>query len=796
LTFNADRILKPKYDVIIIGAGPGGLTTASLLAKRGVEVLVVEQQGLPGGACTSFRREGRVYDCGAALIFGLGKDGYNVISTLANLLEEDLTVIPREKFFRLDFAGKSINFWKDLDKFIPELEKSFPEEKGEIKKLYDYLVKYYRRDIAGQNILTPPTEMSDQEKMGMLRNPLRVLRLQGLLKQSAEQFLGSHIKSQKLLNFYDKLCASYAYVNMKETPAIMALTMFTDNHIGGTHYVATSAQTYSNTLERAIERNGGTIIYKRKVKQILFEEDRVGGVLLADDTKIHAERVVSDATVWNLYNNLIPQDRVTQKQKKWANSLIPTYPAMVLYAAVSKSVFPPDINPVEYYIKDPEQIDMNDITLYIPSVDDRSLGPSDEHIITIFSPSPNAKWPHPWDSEYRSSDYLKQKDDQAELIISEIEKRIPGFTQAIKKLIVATPSTIERYTLKNGGCVGGPKQMIGQEILNRLHAVTEWSGLYACGDSTTMGMGMPAVTASGFGAANVILREMNKQEYRVEDVKRNYVNYVSSQPSLNIPDEIDGDPKNASLLARECQHCEDQPCRASCPANVDISGTIRRIEAKNYAGAARLIREMNPLPEVCGYLCESKELCEKYCVRTEFASKAVRIKDLHRWVVEYVGEEGWIKPVAVSNGKSVCVIGAGPAGLTCAHYLARLGYGVELLDGRGKPGGELRDLVEKGILDEGALERDLLGLMLPTISFRKDIAVATLDLMELSRKHAAVYISIKHEDSKTVEESRDNMPNVIIADKVYNIEESGYRISQAVADGRKAAEFIHKIAKW
>jgi phytoene dehydrogenase-like protein len=55
LTFNADRILKPKYDVIIIGAGPGGLTTASLLAQRGVDVLVVEQQGLPGGDCTSFR---------------------------------------------------------------------------------------------------------------------------------------------------------------------------------------------------------------------------------------------------------------------------------------------------------------------------------------------------------------------------------------------------------------------------------------------------------------------------------------------------------------------------------------------------------------------------------------------------------------------------------------------------------------------------------------------------------------------------------------------------------------------
>ena len=337
--------------------------------------------------------------------------------------------------------------------------------------------------------------------------------------------------------------------------------------------------------------------------------------------------------------------------------------------------------------------------------------------------------------------------------------------------------------------------MIGQEISNRLHAVTDWPGLYACGDSTTMGMGMPAVTASGFGAANVILREMNKQEYKVEDAKRNYVNYVSSQPSLNIPDEIDGDPKNASLLARECQHCEDQPCRVACPANVDIAGTIRRIEAKNYAGAARLIHETNPLPETCGYLCESKELCEKHCVRTEFASKAVRIRELHSWVVKYVSEEGWVKPVAVLNGKSVCVVGASPAGLTCAYYLARLGYSVELLDGREKPGGELRNLVEEGVLGEGALERDLSGLMLPSISFRGDTIIADLDLMALSYKHAAVFVSIEAGGGRTVKELRGDMPNVIWADKVYNSGETGYEVSQAVSDGRKVAEAIHKMTE-
>ena len=421
-----DRLLKDHYDVVIIGAGLGGLAAGSLLAKRGLEVLLVEQHSIPGGACTSFRREGRIYDSGAALIFGFGKEGYNIHHTLVNSLEEDVTVISRDKFFRLDFAGQSIEVWKDLDKFLPELEKLFPEEKDEIRRLYAFLTSFYERDIKNQNLVTPPSEMSDNEKRKMLSNPLRLLRLRKVLGQSAEDFMGPYLKSRRLLEFYDKLCASYAYITMKETPAMMAITMFTDNHSGGTYYVAQSAQTYSNTLERSIESNGGTIIYDSRVQGIVFEGGKACGVRLADDQVIVADRVISNTTVWNLFLDLIPQELVTEAQRQWVNSLVPTYPAMVLYAAVDKAAFPADINPVEYYISERSKIDMGDITLYIPSVDDHTLGPEGEHLVTIFSPAPNQKWPRPFEKEYRSESYVEKKKKQADLILDDIEKRIPS----------------------------------------------------------------------------------------------------------------------------------------------------------------------------------------------------------------------------------------------------------------------------------------------------------------------------------------------------------------------------------
>jgi prolycopene isomerase len=628
--------------------------------------------------------------------------------------------------------------------------------------------------------------MSNTAKLKLFFSaPQRVFKLTRLLSMSAYDLMKPYLKSQNLVEFYDKLCGSYAYTSMKETPALMALTMFTDNHAGGTYYVAGSAQTYSNLLEKAIERYGGTLLYDNLVEEIVFENRRACGVKLANGTIIKGQRIVSDTTVWNLYNRLIPKEESSQEQRAWANAQIPTYPATVLYVAVDKKVFPEDINAVEYYVRDLTQIEMGDITLYIPSVDDFSLGPPSEHIITMFSPSPDQDWPHPSEKEYQSIEYQERKLKQAEEILNEVEKRIPDFKSGIKQLHIASPSTIERYTLKNGGCVGGPKQMIGQDLTRRLSGKTDWPGLFACGDSTTMGMGMPAVTASGFGAANVILRELGRKEFHRKDFEHEFVTYVESNPAWNIPETIDGDPDNASLIARECQHCEDQICRKTCPAGIDIPGFIRRIEARNYVGAARLIREKNPLAEICGHVCPSGRLCESVCHRLSFDSKPVKIRELHRWVAEYTGNEGFSTPMIEQTDLSVCVVGAGPAGLSCAHYLSRLGYSVVLYDESEEPGGYLHELVDKGILPREVLKREVSGLMTPQIKFNKNWTLDEDSIDEVLDNYAAVFLTVKT-DSK-VELSKALTGGIGYSD------EAKYEVAHAVAEGRRAAKKIHEM---
>ncbi|MDD1776391.1 MAG: NAD(P)-binding protein [Candidatus Methanomethylicus sp.] len=789
-----DRILKGKYDVIVIGAGLGGLTAASLLAKQGINVIVIEQHCLPGGACTSFRREGRVFDSGAALIFGFGNKGYNLHHILVNILEEPITIIPREKFFRLDFSGQEIMVWKDLDKFLPELEKYFPKEKDELEELYGYLTGLYKRYIENKNILTPPSEMSDSYKMKMLlSNPLRVVKLTKLISQSAKDLMGPYIKSQRLLEFYDKLCASYAYTSMSETPAIMALTMFTDNHNGGTYYVAGGAQTYTNLLEKAIEKYGGTMLYRKKVEKIIFEGNKACGVRLSEGQSIKADRVLSDTTVWNLFLNLIPQEKVTDEQKKWVNALVPTYPAMVLYAVIDKQAFPPDTNPVEYFISNTSNIDMGDITMYIPTIDDHSLCPEDEHIVTIFSPAPDQKWPRPFEKEYQTEEYKEKKRRQADLIVDEITKRFPEFRKGIRKLIIATPSTIERYTLKTWGCVGGPKQMMGQELTKRLHAKTAWQGVYACGDSTTMGMGTPAVVASGFGAANLILREMGKPEFSQMVFEKDYVRYIKENQKSLTPESISNTPGNASLLARECQYCESQPCKSACPVGIDIAGVIRRIEAKNFVGAARLIRDVNPLEAICSYICPSEERCEKACVRKTYAIRAVKIRELFKWVMDYAGRDGQIAPMETPIGKKACVIGGGASGLVCAHFLARLGFEVDIKDRPVSAGTDLYEAAQKGAVHKQLVDDGIASLMLPPIKYHGNWVISgQSELKDLCDEYDAVIIATKHDYKTTPDMFVEGFPKVLAISKI-SMDSTSYDLTQAVIGGRNAAARVSEM---
>ena len=148
-------------------------------------------------------------------------------------------------------------------------------------------------------------------------------------------------------------------------------------------------------------------------------------------------------------------------------------------------------------------------------------------------------------------------------------------------------------------------------------------------------------------------------------------------------------PAQAVLEAERCLYCFDAPCATACPTHIDVPSFIRRIADGNLRGAAHAILDTNPLGGMCARVCPTENLCEQVCVRHTQEERPVAIGRLQRHAVDALMESP--KPQlftrAASTGRKVAIVGAGPAGLACAHTLARLGHDVVLFDARPQAGG-------------------------------------------------------------------------------------------------------------
>ena len=141
--------------------------------------------------------------------------------------------------------------------------------------------------------------------------------------------------------------------------------------------------------------------------------------------------------------------------------------------------------------------------------------------------------------------------------------------------------------------------------------------------------------------------------------------------------------------AARCLHCKNKPCREGCPVGIDIPAFIARVAEKDYEGAYQVIAESSSLPAVCGRVCPQETQCEKHCVRA-IKGESVGIGRLERFVADYHNTHSKAEAVRpASNGHRVAVIGSGPAGLTCAGELARMGYDVTVFEALHLPGGVL-----------------------------------------------------------------------------------------------------------
>ncbi|HLI96061.1 MAG TPA: NAD(P)-dependent oxidoreductase [Candidatus Baltobacteraceae bacterium] len=147
-------------------------------------------------------------------------------------------------------------------------------------------------------------------------------------------------------------------------------------------------------------------------------------------------------------------------------------------------------------------------------------------------------------------------------------------------------------------------------------------------------------------------------------------------------------PLEVKLEANRCLNCYDAPCTHACPTHIDVPGFIGKIATGNLKGSARTILDANPLGASCARVCPTEQLCEGACVYNAAGDSPIRIGDLQRYAVDYAMDNdlALFEPGA-PTGKHVAIVGGGPAGLSAARDLRRLGHAVTIFEAKDELGG-------------------------------------------------------------------------------------------------------------
>ncbi|MEH2396841.1 carotenoid isomerase [Nostoc sp.] len=487
-------------DAIVIGSGIGGLVTATQLAAKGAKVLVLERYLIPGGSAGYFERQGYRFDVGASMIFGLGQNGTTNLLTRAlssvNVSQEAIAD-PVQIHYHLP-QGLNLKVDRVYEKFLQNLIAHFRDEEQGIRRFYDECQKVFK-------CLNSMDLLSLEEPRYLLRvffqHPLACLGLVKYLPQNAGDFARRYIKDPQLLKFIDMECYCWSVVPSDMTPMINAGMVFSDRHYGGVNYPKGGVGQIAQKLVEGLEKAGGKIQYQARVTKILTEQGKAVGVQLANGKLYRGKRIVSNATRWDTFEQLLPAEEMPDNEKKWQQNYQKSPSFLSLHIGVKESVLPAGTECHHILLEDWEKMTAAEGTVFvsIPTLLDPDLAPSGYHIIHAFTPD----WIDDW-QELSVSEYEAKKEEAAGRIIDRLEKIFPGLDAGLDYLEVGTPRTHRRFLGREDGTYGPIPRRKLWGLLKMPFNRTAIPGLYCVGDSTFPGQGLNAVAFSGFACAHRI----------------------------------------------------------------------------------------------------------------------------------------------------------------------------------------------------------------------------------------------------------------------------------------------------
>ena len=229
---------------------------------------------------------------------------------------------------------------------------------------------------------------------------------------------------------------------------------------------------------------------------------------------------------------------------------------------------------------------------------------------------------------------------------------------------------------------------------------------------------------------------MKKVPVREQDAKERACNFEEVCLGYNADEAVEE--------AQRCLNCKNAHCVQGCPVSINIPGFVEKVKEGDFAAAYQVISESSALPAVCGRVCPQESQCEGKCIRG-IKGEAVSIGKLERFVADWARENN-IRPVgaAEKKGKKVEVIGSGPAGLTCAGDLAKMGYDVTIFEALHEAGGVLvYGIPEFRLPKEDVVKKEIENVLSLGVKIETNVIVGksvTIDELLNEEGYSAVFI--------------------------------------------------------
>ncbi len=485
---------KDTYDVVIVGAGIGGLTCGAFLAKNKKSVLVLEQNGRPGGYCSSFEHRGYVFDTGLLYLTGceLGGSVYQALDSLG--LRESVDFMRIRPGTRLIGTGYDFRI-SSSEELEDKLTQAFPLETLAIRQFMSECRAV--ADETGRLLNRKPADLANvwQKMAWPILSLVRYRRAMVYGRKSWRQVVDGFFSDPKLRAIVLSLFPLY-------DPGVMArLPMMELGSREDRYYPRRGAQALADALADGMQRYGGHLALNSAVDRLLVEGRRVVGVKLKDGTQIRARHVVSNADARQTFLRLLGEQYISSRFIARLNGGTLSPSAFVVSLGVSLNlkamgfdaatiVYNPSDDPDRLFGTDPANCRLG-ITIH--SILEPSQAPdstSAVQIVALF----------PYDAV---QDWKAEEEAIADRLVASAEKVIPRLSNHILCRHINSPASLEESTSNTHGAVLGwypaPRTRTRSQR-------TPVKNFYQAGQWTYTGGGVPATIASGRNAAQLVLR--------------------------------------------------------------------------------------------------------------------------------------------------------------------------------------------------------------------------------------------------------------------------------------------------